>query len=89
MIAYLKRWWTEAKDKLTVWLAAAAGVASQVPTWIDSLVDNADTIRGQLPDVQQHLPETHWLKVGFGVAAGVLAIAAMWARVRRNLHPQP
>jgi hypothetical protein len=81
MLAYLKKFWVEAKKTLTAWLAVATGL-------IASIAARAEDLLNEIPQLKTFLPPgpaiTKFIAMWIIPPLGLLTA---WARVRRILRP--
>lgn len=77
MIAWIKLYWTLAKDKVTVWLGV--------------LIGSAEAIRGAFPGIVEYLPEwarmhhvENWLLAGLGFLVCYTRVRRLLAQVRQE-----
>lgn len=72
MIAWLKKFYTEAKTKLTTYLAALTALVAEIPNMVSTDVLN------QIHSVVN--PQTYKHIIA------VLAVSTIWSRIRRSLN---
>lgn len=78
MLTYLRQLYTEAKGKVTTYLALAVGGVSQ-------LADHAQELHDQFPELKGYLPQGPAIEHGAHYALSGLGLLIVWSRVRRLL----
>jgi len=78
----IKLLWTEAKTKVTTWVALAiAGIAQ--------LAEHAEEIVNEAPALKAYLPATKSLDTAAHYVLSALGLLVIYTRVRRKLHGTP
>ena len=72
MIDYLKRFWAEAKAKVTTYVALLTAVLATLPAAVG---DSWGQVSAIIPVAYQH------------AVLAALSLITIWTRVRRDLHP--